>query len=59
MKTIIIIGIIIVGFFGAVAVFASISPSTWQDNRTTFQGDTKLDENKEKINCLSKGGLWT
>ena len=59
MKSIVIIGIIIAGVIGAVTVFASISPSTWQDNRTTFQGDTRPDEVSEKIDCLSQGGLWT
>jgi micrococcal nuclease len=59
MKSIVIIGIVITGVIGTVAVFASISPSTWQDNRTTFQGDTKPDEMSEKNDCLSKGGLWT
>ena len=59
MKAVIIIVIIIAGVIGTVAVFASISPSTWQDNRTTFQGDTKPDEISEKIDCLSQGGLWT
>jgi len=59
VKSIIIIGIIITGVIGAITIFASISSSTWQDSRTTFQGDTKPDENKEKIDCLSKGGLWT
>ncbi|MBS3925085.1 MAG: thermonuclease family protein [Nitrosarchaeum sp.] len=59
MKSLIIIAIIVVGVIGAVAVFAAISPTTWQDNRPTFQGDTRPDENKEKIDCLSKGGLWT
>ena len=58
-KSIIFVGIIIVGVIGTVAVFASISPSTWQDARTTFQGDTRPDEISEKIDCLSKGGLWT
>ncbi|EGP93574.1 thermonuclease family protein [Nitrosarchaeum koreense] len=58
MKPIIVIGILIVGIIGAVAVFASIPPNTWQDNRTTFQGDTKPDENKERIDCMSRGGEW-
>lgn len=59
MKSIIIIGIVIAGIIGAIAVFASISPSTWQDNRTTYQGDTKPDEMSQKIDCLSNGGLLT
>lgn len=59
MKSIIIIGILIAGIIGAVAIFASIPSSTWQDNRTTFQGDTKPDDISEKVDCLSKGGLWT
>ncbi|MBS3922353.1 MAG: thermonuclease family protein [Nitrosarchaeum sp.] len=59
MKSLIIIGIIIAGVIGAVAIFASMPTTTWQDNRPTFQGDTRPDENKEKIDCFSKGGLWT
>ena len=59
MKNIYYIGIVIAGVIGAVTVFASISPSTWQDTRTTYQGDTRPDEVSEKIDCLSKGGLWT
>ena len=58
MKTTIIIGIVIVGIIGAFAVFASIPSDTWQDNRTEFTGVPSPDENKEKIDCLSRGGLW-
>jgi len=58
MKTIIIIGIIIVGVIGAVAIFASIPSDTWKDNRTEFTGVSLPDENKDKIDCLSRGGLW-
>lgn len=59
MKPIIVIGIIIVGIIGGIAVFASISPTTWQDKRPDDLGIARPDENKEKIDCLSKGGLWT
>ena len=54
-----IIGIVIAGVIGAVIVFASIPSSTWFDNRPSYPGDTKPDEISEKIDCLSKGGLWT
>ena len=54
----IIIGIVIVGAVGAITIFASIPSETWQDDRTGFTGVPLPDENKEKIDCLSRGGLW-
>lgn len=58
MKVSVIIGIVIVGVIGIIAVFASIPSETWQDNRTGFMGVPLPDENKEKMDCLSRGGLW-
>jgi len=58
MKVSLIIGIMIVGVIGIIAVFASMPSDTWQDNRTGFIGVPLPDENKEKIDCLSRGGLW-
>lgn len=58
MNSIIFLGIIIVGILGAVAVFASIDSELWQDKRTGIIGVASPDENKEKIDCLSRGGTW-
>jgi len=58
MKVSVIIGIVIVGVIGIITVFASMPSETWQDNRTGFTGVPLPDENKEKIDCLSRGGLW-
>ncbi|MGY5150881.1 MAG: thermonuclease family protein [Candidatus Nitrosopumilus sp. bin_6a] len=58
MKTLVIVGILIAGLIGTVAIFASMPSETWQDNRTGFTGVPLPDENKEKIDCLSRGGLW-
>jgi len=58
MKISIIIGTMIVGVIGIIAVFASMPSDTWQDNRTGFMGVSLPDENNEKIDCLSRGGLW-
>ena len=58
MKVSIIIGTMIVGVIGIIAVFASMPSDTWQDNRTGFTGVSLPDENNEKIDCLSRGGLW-
>ena len=58
MKSIIIIGIVIVGIIGAVGIFASMPSDTWKDNRTGFTEVSLPDENKDKIDCLSRGGLW-
>ena len=59
MKTVIIIGIVLVAIISSVAIFVSMSPETWRDHRTEFTGVASHDENKEKIDYLSKGGLWT
>ncbi len=58
MKPVIVIGIIIVGIIGIVAIFTSLPADTWQDKRTDFVGVAPPDENKEKIDCLSNGGSW-
>jgi micrococcal nuclease len=58
MKVSLIIGIMIVGVIGIIAVFASMPSETWQDNRTDLTGVPLPDENKEKIDCLSRGGSW-
>ncbi len=58
MKTIIIFGIVITGIIGAVAVFASMPSDTWRDHRTELIGVASPDELNEKIDCLSKGGVW-
>lgn len=58
MKPVIILAVIIVGIIGSIAVFASISPDTWQDQRTDFTGVAPPDEIDEKIDCLSNGGTW-
>ena len=58
MKLVIIIGIIIIGIIGTVAVFTSMPSDTWKDNRTGFIGVSSPDENKDKIDCLSRGGIW-
>jgi len=52
------IGIVIAGIIGAIAIFTSMPSETWQDNRTDFTGLSLPDENKEKIGCLSRGGSW-
>lgn len=58
MRVSLIIGIMIVGVIGIIAVFASMPSETWHDNRTGFTGVSLPDGNKEKIDCLSRGGLW-
>ena len=58
MRTILIIGTIIAVIVSAITIFASIPSETWQDNRTGFTGVSLPDENKEKIDCLSRVGLW-
>ena len=58
MKVSIIIGIMIVGVIGIISIFVSMPSDTWQDNRTGFTGVPLPDENKEKIDCISRGGLW-
>ena len=52
MKSVIIIGIVIVGIIGIVAVFVSIPTDTWKDTRTGFTGVSLPDENKEKIDWV-------
>ena len=58
MKPVIILGVIIVGIIGSIAIFASIPADTWKDQRTEFVGVAPPDEIDEKIDCLSKGGTW-
>ena len=56
MKSIIIIGIVLAGIIGGIAIFASIDSETWQDKRTGTIGVAPPDEIDEKINCMSEGG---
>ena len=58
MNALVIIGVVIAGAIAAIAIFVSITPETWQDQRTDFAGVAPPDENKERIDCLSKGGTW-
>ena len=58
MKTIIIIAIIIVGTLSAVFIFSTIPSDIWTDQRTDFTGVSPPGELDEKIDCLSKGGVW-
>jgi len=58
VKSIIIIGILVAGIIGTVAVFASIPSNTWQDKRADDLGIAPPDENKERIDCMSMGGEW-
>lgn len=57
MKTTLVIGILIGGMVGAVAIFASIPSETWKDHRTGFTGVASPDEISEKTDCMSRGGL--
>lgn len=52
------VGIIVTVVIAAVAIFASIPTDTWKDKRTEFTGVAPPDENNQKIDCLSKGGIW-
>jgi hypothetical protein len=52
------IGIVIVGVVSALVIFASMPSDTWRDHRTEFVGVASPDELNEKIDCLSKGGVW-
>lgn len=52
------IGIIIVGIIGTVVIFSSMPSDTWRDHRTGFVGVSTPDEINEKIDCLSRGGVW-
>ena len=58
MKVIVIVGILIAAVIGGVAVLSSMPSETLQDNRPDLRGVTHPDENKEKIDCLSRGGVW-
>ena len=58
MKSIIIIGIVLAGIIGGIAIFASIDSETWQDKRVGTIGVASPDEIDEKINCMSKSGVW-
>jgi len=58
MKTIIIIAIIIVSTLSAVFIFSAIPSDMWKDQRTDFTGVSPPGELDEKIDCLSKGGVW-
>ena len=59
MKIAIIIGVIVAGIIGSIVIFSSISQDMWKDHRTEFTGVAPPSEIDEKIDCLSKGGLWT
>ena len=52
------IGIIIVGVISTVVIFSSMPADTWRDSRTEFTGVAPPDEIDEKIDCLSRGGVW-
>ena len=52
------IGIIIAGIIASIVIFSSMSPDTWKDHRTEFTGVASPDEINEKMDCLSKGGVW-
>ena len=52
------VGIIIAGSVFAVIMFSSMPAETWQDHRAEFVGVTSPDELDERIDCLSKGGVW-
>src|SRR3990167_9694310 len=58
MNTTLYIGIVVAGIIGSIVIFSSMSQDMWKDHRTETIGVTP-DEIDEKINCLSKGGLWT
>ncbi len=62
MKSIIVIGIVIAGIIGGIiggiAVLASVPSDTWTDKRTEFTGVAPPDENDDRIDCLSRGGIW-
>ena len=58
MKTINIIAIIIVSTLSAVFIFSAIPSDIWKDQRTDFIGVSPPGELDEKIDCLSKGGVW-
>lgn len=58
MNVSVIVGIILVGVIGIIVIFTSMPSDTWKDHRTGFTGVPLPDENKEKIDCLSRGGLW-
>lgn len=52
------LGIIIVGVIGIVIIFSSMPTDTWSDHRTGIIGVSTPDEMNEKIDCLSRGGVW-
>ena len=58
MKSVLIFGIIITIVVAAVGIFASLPTDTWQDKRVDIIGVASPDENKEKIDCMSRGGYW-
>ena len=58
MNFIVIVGIVVAAIIAAVAIFASTPTDTWQDKRTDLAGVAPPDENKKRIDCLSKGGTW-
>lgn len=58
MNIIIIIVIIVIAIIAAIGIFAVTPSETWEDQRTGFTGVASPNENKEKIECLSNGGIW-
>jgi len=52
------IGIIIVGIISTAVIFSSVPEDTWSDHRTGIIGVAPPDEINEKIDCLSRGGVW-
>ena len=52
------VGIILVGSVFAVTMFLSMPSDTWVDHRWEFVGVASPDELDERIDCLSKGGVW-
>lgn len=55
---VIIFGIVIAGAIFAFFMFLSMPSDTWKDWRTGLTGVAPPDEINEKIDCLSRGGVW-
>jgi len=58
MRLLVIGALVGIGIIAISAIFASMPPDTWKDHRTGFTGVAPPDEIDEKIDCLSRGGVW-
>ncbi|MCV0373333.1 MAG: thermonuclease family protein [Nitrosarchaeum sp.] len=58
MRLLVIATLVGAGVVAISVIFASMPPDIWKDHRTGFTGVAPPDEIDEKIDCLSRGGVW-